>query len=114
MKERVTEEKLIARYCSLIRHYVLQKHYYLERDEQSDFGSWYFVIKKSNCSEVWTKVRVSNHKAKFDDVDLHFRVDMMSLKRPVKHLKEKVFNSLDYAIGKSEYHHCKSILNKLQ
>ena len=113
MKERVTEEQLIAKYCSLIRHYASQKHYYLERDEQSDFGSWYFVIRKSCGDGAWTKIRVSNHKGKFDDVDLHFRVDMMSLKRPVKHLKEKVFNSLDYAIDKSEYHHCKSILKKL-
>lgn len=108
-----TEEDLIRKYCSLIRQYVQEKHYVLDREEESEFGSWYFVIKKSNDDGAWTKVRVSNHQCKFDDLDLQFRVDLNSLKRPPSHLKEKVFKSLDKAINKACLTHCKKLLNSL-
>ena len=90
-----------------------EKHYVLDRDEQSDFGSWYFVIKKSNGDVAWTKIRVSNHQCKFDDLDLQFRVDIDSLKRPRPHLKEKVYKSLDNAVERSQLKYCKKCLRDI-
>ena len=115
MENKITEQELINKYCALIRHYIEERHYRLDREECSDFGSYYFVIKRYDGDDSWTKIRVSNHSPidKHDDIDVHFRIDMRSLKRPTKKLKEKVYRVLDSAMNKTAYLHCRSCIKHL-
>ena len=108
-----SEKKLMDKYCSLVRHYVEVNHYYMARDEQSETGSWYFTIQKCGGDSPYTKVRISNHKGKSDDLELQFRVDLVSKKRPPKNLKEKVFKSLDDAMKRSSIRCCSARIEKL-
>lgn len=110
----MTEEKLFELYCKYIMDYVKDRKYVVLSTYESDFGSFYCNIGKYEGSKYATKVRVSTHAQKgTNNIDVQFRVDLNSIKRPPKHLKEKVYRSLDNAMSKASACYIRHLLSEI-